>query len=711
VRGSIVVVAIAIAGCTGAADDGGAPRVRPGATGLAGPVIPSLVADSAAPVEVRWDEARGRPRLVTGAFAGGGAAGPEAVARAVLARHAQVFALDAQALVVRDVRPSLAGRYVRFGETAGGNGLPVFGGEVIALVEGDTVRAINLAHRGPIAAPAAAGDRGLDAALAALRAEVGGGPDRLPPAIERGVAIDDAGVPRLAYRITLATTAPRASWRAEVDAETGEVVHLRDLLVRATGSGFVFDPNAVDSTGDVTLDDGDNADTAALTAARFAVSLERLDESGFLRGMYADARGAGARAMDAGLVFDFTRGAREFEEVMAYYHIDRAQQRIQDLGIPDANARPQPLIVDGITADNSFYDDATGEIVFGTGGVDDAEDADIIVHEYGHAIQHNIVLGWGDGGDASAMGEGFSDYLGGGFETTLAAAAGRPGLIDPACVGEWDATSYTNENPPCLRRLDVVKHWPERAAGQSHADGEVWSGALWAARTAIGADVVDAIVLEHHFLLSSSETFDSAAQALVATDQSVNGGANTVPLRRALFHRGVLRVPVAPADAPDVIEQMPVSIEHPRINGNYANRVDDTQVATFPGATAVRVHFTMIDTETDNAPTCIGGCDNIYLTDPSGDLYQILYGAMTDVTSVVVPGDTIHVRLVTDLSVQGMGYHIDRIDSMGNGPPPGPDAGGGDDGGDGGGGCCQGSPQGSIPIALVALALVLRRRS
>ncbi|MEZ4916786.1 MAG: hypothetical protein R2836_07345 [Chitinophagales bacterium] len=40
-------------------------------------------------------------------------------------------------------------------------------------------------------------------------------------------------------------------------------------------------------------------------------------------------------------------------------------------------------------ADNSFFSPATPlRLIFGEGGVDDAEDADVIIHEYGHAISH-----------------------------------------------------------------------------------------------------------------------------------------------------------------------------------------------------------------------------------------------------------------------------------------------------------------------------------
>ncbi len=44
-------------------------------------------------------------------------------------------------------------------------------------------------------------------------------------------------------------------------------------------------------------------------------------------------------------------------------------------------------------------------LTFGTGGVDDAEDAGIIAHEYGHSIQDNQVPGFGSSAEGGAMGE------------------------------------------------------------------------------------------------------------------------------------------------------------------------------------------------------------------------------------------------------------------------------------------------------------------
>ena len=62
------------------------------------------------------------------------------------------------------------------------------------------------------------------------------------------------------------------------------------------------------------------------------------------------------------------------------------------------------------------------------------------------------------------------------------------GGFQDVCIAEWDATSYTSTMPPCLRRLDGTKHYPEAIVGKVHDDGEIWSAALWQIRGAISAE-------------------------------------------------------------------------------------------------------------------------------------------------------------------------------------------------------------------------------
>jgi hypothetical protein len=63
--------------------------------------------------------------------------------------------------------------------------------------------------------------------------------------------------------------------------------------------------------------------------------------------------------------------------------------------------------------------------------------------------------------------------------TVTQIVAGAGALDDPACVADWDSTSYTPGPVHCLRRIDGNKHYPEDADGDVHDDGEIWSPALW----------------------------------------------------------------------------------------------------------------------------------------------------------------------------------------------------------------------------------------
>ena len=79
---------------------------------------------------------------------------------------------------------------------------------------------------------------------------------------------------------------------------------------------------------------------------------------------------------------------------MAYLDVTAAQQYIQKLlGFLDVNNEAQLVTPDEFLHDNSYYDPSAGSPVPGKGGVDDAEDDEVIWHEYGHAIQDDQVPG------------------------------------------------------------------------------------------------------------------------------------------------------------------------------------------------------------------------------------------------------------------------------------------------------------------------------
>ena len=82
----------------------------------------------------------------------------------------------------------------------------------------------------------------------------------------------------------------------------------------------------------------------------------------------------------------------------------------------------------------------------------------MVWHEYGHAVQDDQVpelrhqpRGW------RSIGEGFGDYL----AVTMSQKSSPNTEKTPwACVMDWDSTSYTSDEPHCLRRTDLTLDLP-----------------------------------------------------------------------------------------------------------------------------------------------------------------------------------------------------------------------------------------------------------
>ena len=99
---------------------------------------------------------------------------------------------------------------------------------------------------------------------------------------------------------------------------------------------------------------------------------------------------------------------------MAYYWITEAQKYIQSLGFGDA--RPAGQQGAAARSDQPVgrrqlvrHRHPKDELRFGKGGVDDAEDAEVILHEYGHAIQFSQNFSFASE-EAGSISEGFGDY-------------------------------------------------------------------------------------------------------------------------------------------------------------------------------------------------------------------------------------------------------------------------------------------------------------
>jgi Zn-dependent metalloprotease len=494
------------------------------------PYWQALAAKSDEPVSVSWNKRSGTPQTIFARLPNPAKGVGEVSARAFLNQNAELFKLgqDAELNLIRNVESPI-GQHVVFEQRYAG--ILVYGAQVAVHFNrsGDII-VVNNSYQPDISLPGTTPRVSKASAVGQSLALV----KETSSSRSSGelVVIDFKGTFRLAWRIVVATDGP--TWEVFVDALNGKTLgSARDINRYVNGSGQVFVVNAIVATRDNSLRDMADSAAAVPLSAYSTVTLQGLLGNGFLDGDFASSSRTKKRAFNAVNNFAFDRSDDGFSETMGYYYLDYAERYIQSLGFTNINNRQQVFGVNRLKIDNSFYSPQSKEISLGLGGVDDAEDAEVILHEYGHSIQDNQVPGFGSTLEAGSMGEGFGDYWG------ASVGAQFSGGFQDLCLAEWDATSYSSTNPPCLRRLDSTKHYPEDVAGEVHDDGEIWAAALWQIRGSLGATDSDRLVLAAHFLLAPTASFNQGANALVTAAISLGYSNHKVNIvRTTLRNRG-----------------------------------------------------------------------------------------------------------------------------------------------------------------------------
>jgi Fungalysin metallopeptidase (M36) len=342
---------------------------------------------------------------------------------------------------------------------------------------------------------------------------------------------------RPAYRVLVRRALPRADWIIYVDAANGRILKRYNNLAEAGKAALVFDPNpviALRSAADLVRQ---GVRYPPPRRAYTRVVLQGLDGSGHLDGRYVTTRPTRHRFRARDGDFRVTSDRRGFTEVMAYFHIDGAIRYLERLGYKGRRAifrEPLDVDVDGMADDNSEYSPHLRRITLGRGGVPDAEDADVILHEFGHAIQDAICPNFGQSAQAAAIGEGFGDYLAASYFDHKRSPAYRTSVMT------WDCVLEKGVKPPCLRRVDSSKTFNTfDGNADEHETGEIWSATLWDVAMALGRRVADRIIVDSHFQLDGYTTFAQGARAILDADRNLYRGRHERALRRIFARRKI----------------------------------------------------------------------------------------------------------------------------------------------------------------------------
>lgn len=420
----------------------------------------------------------------------------------------------------------------------------------------------------------------------------------------------------LVHRVNLELADAPGDWEGLIDARSGEILKLEDVAhyrkdkrksgrsleaVMVNGTGNVFDPDPLSSSGQAyggNLSDLSDADTAELTAqVKSRTLLDITDTSGTfsLVGPYAaivdfEAPFKGTFTQ-ASSTFAFTRAADNFEAVNVYYHIDKSMRYINTtLGLTimpyhySGGVQFDPSGFNG--ADNSHYLGGSGRLGFGEGGVDDAEDADVVIHELGHGIHDWVTVGGLS--QVNGLSEGSGDYWAGSYSRTI---GGLP-TSNPAY--NW-TFNWDGHNPFWDGRvLDYGATYPGGLTGQIHTDGQIWATAMMKVYDAIGAEKSDKIFWAGLGLTNGSSNQNDAANAVFTASGNLNYTFAERTAIRNVFVATGYTIPALPEPPiPGVSVSGTVNaLNGYGLNGGTVIITDDLNGSTKTSKTSAMGHFT-----------------------------------------------------------------------------------------------------------------------
>lgn len=218
-----------------------------------------------------------------------------------------------------------------------------------------------------------------------------------------------------------------------------------------------------------------------------------------------------------GDTFNFTRSQYQFADVNAFYHLNTQLKQVRKLGfnnLPGFRIQVDAHALNGYDESRFTAGDIPPSLQFGDGGIPDAEDAEVIVHEFGHALSYGASPGTAVGLQRRAMEEGLGDYFAVSYTWNL-------GTFNWEKVFSWDGNNGGWQG----RTVDYKGSYT-LLTNNIWTDGQLLSTAFMRLFRIIGKDKTDALMLEALYRLSSNMSMPQFANAVQQIDTLQNGGVN-----------------------------------------------------------------------------------------------------------------------------------------------------------------------------------------
>ena len=232
-------------------------------------------------------------------------------------------------------------------------------------------------------------------------------------------------------------------------------------------------------------------------------------------------------------IFNFNRSEIGFEEINALYHISRFADYLKDsIGFIDIMNYQIAVDVYALNGnDQSEFINSTSppRLNFGQGGVDDAEDADVLIHEYAHAVSHSAAPGSLIGYERSALDEGFCDYWAAVYSKKLNENNYKE-------IFNWDGHNEFWEG----RSIDHQRTYEEGLDGNKYIDGELFAAMLMDIRNNIEDTTADKIILQSVYSWYPNMTFLDAIEQIMKADTLLYNSENSGTIHWLACKRGFL---------------------------------------------------------------------------------------------------------------------------------------------------------------------------
>lgn len=227
--------------------------------------------------------------------------------------------------------------------------------------------------------------------------------------------------------------------------------------------------------------------------------------------------------------FTFTRNNDSFEEINAFYHVNNFYSYIENLGF--VNLSPQKIKLDvhaNNGADNSYFvSTPSPRLAFGNGGVDDAEDASVVIHEYIHALSYFAAPNTNIGKERQALDEALGDYFASSYISDY-------GDFTKGQVFPWDGhnefwSGRISNSDSTYNELNLSK--------SIYYNAQIMSATLIDIFYKIGKEATDKLVLQSMFMNSSENTYIDVANNLLVIDSILFEGKYKCDIYNILVKR------------------------------------------------------------------------------------------------------------------------------------------------------------------------------